>query len=67
MIATMAKRDSGWPLTGLVQMNDAYLGNERPSVVGRGLPNKAPIVAALSTDYAGHPMRVKLGCLTGFT
>ncbi len=67
VMATMAQRDSEWPLTGLVQMDDAYLGGERPGVVGRGSPNKVPIVAAVSTDDAGHPMRVKLGCLTGFT
>ena len=67
VMATMAQRDSELPLTGLVQMDDAYLGGERPGVVGRGSPNKVPIVAAVSTDDAGHPMRVKLGCLTGFT
>jgi hypothetical protein len=67
VMATMAQRDSELPLTGLVQVDDAYLGGERPGVVGRGSPNKVPTVAAFSTDDAGHPMRVKLNYLTGFT
>ena len=67
LMKTMAQRDSELPLTGLVQVDDAYLGGKRPGVGGRGSPNKVPIVAAVSTDEAGHPMRVKLSCVTGFT
>jgi len=67
LMRTMAQRDSEQPLTGLVQLDDAYLGGERPGVGGRGSPNKVPIVAAVSTDDAGHPMRVKLNPVSGFT
>ena len=67
VMTTMAQRDSEVPLTGPVQVDDAYLGGERPGVGGRGSPNKVPIVAAVSTDDAGHPMRVKLSRLAGFT
>jgi transposase-like protein len=67
LMKTMSQRDSEQPLTGLVQMDDAYLGGERPGVVGRGSPNKVPIVAAVSTNDAGHPVRVKLGPLAGFS
>jgi hypothetical protein len=67
VMRAMAQHDSQSPLTGLVQLDDAYLGGERPGVGGRGSPNKVPIVAAVSTDDAGHPMRVKLSPINGFT
>ena len=67
LMSTMAQRDGDQPLSGLVQMDDAYLGGERPGVGGRGSPNKVPIIAAVSTDDAGRPMRVKLGLPAGFT
>ena len=67
LMKTMALRDSEQPLTGLVQVDDAYLGGERPGVPGRGSFNKVPIVAAVSTNEAGHPMRVKLPPVAGFT
>ena len=55
-----------WP-GGNVQLHDAYLGGEHPGVVERGSPNKVPIVAAVSTNDAGHPMRVKLAPVGRFT
>ena len=67
LMRTMALRDSEQPLTGLVQMDDAYLGGERPGVVGRGSPNKVPIVAAVSTTDKGHPLRIKVTPLASFT
>lgn len=67
LMKTMALRDSEQPLTGSVQVDDAYLGGERPGVGGRGSPNKVPIVAAVSTDDRGHPLRVKLNAVAGFS
>ena len=67
LMKTMALRDSEQPLAGSVQVDDAYLGGERPGVGGRGSPNKVPIVAAVSTHDQGHPMRVKLSQVAGFT
>ncbi len=67
LMATMAGRDSQQPLSGSVQLDDAYLGGERPGVGGRGSPNKVPIVAAVQTNDAGNPMRVKLSPVAGFT
>ena len=67
LMRTMALRDNETPLTGMVQLDDAYLGGERPGVRGRGSPNKVPIVAAVSTSDAGHPLRVKLSPIPGFT
>lgn len=46
-----------------MQLDDAYLGGERPGVGGRGSPNKVPLVAAVSTNDKGHPMRTKLGAI----
>jgi transposase-like protein len=67
LMKTMAMRDSEQPLSGLIQLDDAYLGGERPGAGGRGSPNKVPFVAAVSTDDAGHPMRVKMSQIAGFT
>jgi hypothetical protein len=66
-MAAMAERDAQEPLAGDVQIDEAYLGGERSGVVGRGSPNKVPIVAAVSTNEAGHPERVKLSTVAGFT
>ena len=66
LMKTMALRDSEQPLSGQIQLDDAYLGGERPGVGGRGSPNKVPIVAAVSTNDKGHPMRVKLNQVAGF-
>jgi transposase-like protein len=67
LMATMAQRDAQQPLSGNVQLDDAYLGGERPDVGGRGSPNKVPIVAAVSTSDAGNPLRVKISPLASFT
>lgn len=67
LMAAMAKCDVQEPLAGSVQLDDAYLGGERPGVGGRGSPNKVPIVAAVSTSDAGHPMRVKISAVASFT
>ena len=67
VMATMARSDCARPLTGNVQIDDAYLGGERPGVGGRGSPNKVPIVAAVQTNDAGHPLRVKISAVRGFT
>ena len=66
-LMTMALRDSEQPLTGAVQVDDAYLRGERPGVGGRGSPNKGPFVAAVTTSDQGHPLRVKMNPVTGFT
>jgi transposase-like protein len=67
LMKTMAQRDSEQPLTGSIQLDDAYLGGERPGVGGRGSINKVPIVAAVATCDDGHPLRVKLNQVAGFT
>jgi transposase-like protein len=67
LMKTMAQRDAEQPLTGSVQIDDAYLGGERPGVGGRGWINKIPIVAAVATCDDGYPLRVKFNQVAGFT
>lgn len=67
LMKAMAQRDSEEPLSGFVQLDDAYLGGERPGTGGRGSPNKVSIVAAVTASGTGHPMRVKMSQVAGFT
>jgi len=66
-MATIAEQDALRPLDGSVQLDDAYLSGEHPGVGGRGSANKVPIVAAVATNEAGQPLRVKVGAVSGFT
>ena len=66
----MMQREAGYTLEGQVQVqvDDAYLGGERSGgKVGRGSENKVPFVAAVSLNEDGHPLRVKLTPVAGFT
>jgi transposase-like protein len=64
----MAQQDSSHRLTGVVQLDDAYLGGERAGgKAGRGSENKVPFVAAVSLNDQGRPMHLKLNLVSGFT
>jgi transposase-like protein len=64
----MAEQESGHRLSGAVQLDDAYLGGERTGgKAGRGSENKVPFVAAVSLSDEGHPLRLKLSQVSGFT
>ena len=64
----MARQDSTHQLSGVVQLDDAYLGGERAGgKTGRGSENKVPFVAAVSVDHRGHPRHLKLNLVSGFT
>jgi hypothetical protein len=68
LMQAMTERDDHYRLSGSVQLDDAYLGGERSGgKAGRGSENKVPFVAAVSMDDAGHPSRVKLTPVSGFT
>jgi len=55
------------PLTGRVEIEDAYLGGERSGGKrGRGAPGKMPFVAAVETTPEGKPVRLKLGRVASF-
>ena len=64
----MAEREARYVLEGPVQVDDAYLGGERSGgKVGRGSENKVPFVAAVSLSEDGHPLRIKLTLVPGFS
>jgi hypothetical protein len=68
LMQAMTEREERYGLSGTVQLDDAYLGGERTGgKAGRGSENKVPFVAAVSLDAAGHPLRVKLTPVTGFS
>jgi transposase-like protein len=67
LMQVMMERDAAKPLSGRVEMDDAYLGGERSGGKrGRGAPGKVPFVAAVETTPEGKPVRLKLRRVTGF-
>jgi len=68
LMQVMGDRESRYVLAGNVQVDDAYLGGERSGgKVGRGSENKVPFIAAVSLTEEGHPLRVRLTQVPGFT
>jgi transposase-like protein len=67
IMATMTKVEAAHPLSGDVRLDDAYFGGECTGKRGRGSPNKRPFIAAVSVNDGGHPMRVKMSPVPGFT
>jgi ISXO2-like transposase domain/Transposase zinc-ribbon domain len=66
IMQVMATRDDAKPLTGRVEMDDAYLGGHRAGKRGRGAAGKQPFVAAVSTSDERRPRRMKLLPVRGF-
>ena len=67
LMQVMMERDRQFPLTGRVELDDAYLGGERSGGKrGRGAPGKTPFVAAVETNGEGRPLRMKLTVVEGF-
>jgi len=63
----MMERDATKPLSGRVEIDNAYLGGERSGGKrGRGAPGKTPFVAAVETTPDGKPVRLKLGRVASF-
>jgi hypothetical protein len=56
----MMERNAARRLRGDVQMDDAYLGGERPRPGGRGAEGKTPFVAAVSVTSDGKPDQIVL-------
>jgi hypothetical protein len=68
ILRAMTEREEAYVLRGKIQLDDAYLGGERPGgKAGRGSENKIPIVAAVSLNEAGHPIHAKITPVLGFT
>ena len=68
ILRAMTEREEAYVLQGKIQLDDAYLGGERPGgKAGRGSENKIPIVAAVSLNEAGHPIHAKITPVLGFS
>lgn len=66
LMAAMADQEARRQLTGLIQLDDAYLGGERPG--GEGQPqwaNKIPFVAAVATRK-GRPLQARFDVVSSF-
>ena len=67
LLQVMLEREAERPLTGRIEMDDAYLGGERSGGKrGRGSPGKMPFIAAVETTAEGTPVRIKLRRVKGF-
>src|SRR3954447_15579515 len=68
LMRAMASREAAKPkLSGRVEIDDAYLGGERPGGKrGRGAAGKTPIVAAVETTPERRPRRLRLSVVKGF-
>ena len=60
ILHAMTERDEAYLLRGKIQMDDAYLGGERPGgKAGRGSENKIPIVAAVSLNDVNRHRKLR--------
>ena len=67
ILQVMMERDNSKPLSGIIQLDDAYWGGERHGGKrGRGASGKTPFVAAVQTDEGGHPIAMRFTKLKGF-
>src|ERR671939_2005281 len=68
LMRAMAAREAAKPkLSGRVEIDDTYLGGERPGGKrGRGAAGKTPIVAAVETTPERRPRRLRLSVVEGF-
>lgn len=65
---TMKERDDSKPLTGFVQLDDAYWGGKkRDGKRGRGATGKIPFVAAVSTNEEGNPVAMRFSQVASFS
>ena len=60
LLQVMAEREDRRVLDGRVEIDDAYLGGERPGKQGRGSSNKVSFIVAVLTTDDGQPM---LACM----
>ncbi|MFU8833088.1 MAG: IS1595 family transposase [Wenzhouxiangella sp.] len=67
IMQTMRERDDSKPLTGSVQVDDAFWGGERRGGKrGRGAAGKTPFVAAVACSADGRPLAMRMTPLQGF-
>ena len=67
LLQVMKERDDGKPLSGTIQVDDAYWGGEHGGGKrGRDAPGKTPFVATVQTNEDGHPIAMRFTKLKGF-
>lgn len=66
LMETMRQRNKRYKLKGEVQLDDAYLGGEKPGKRGRGAANKIPFVIAIQMRK-DKPVYTQLRRVSGFT
>ena len=66
LMETMRQRNECYKLKGNVQLDDAYLGGEKPGKRGRGAANKTPFVIAVETRE-DKPVYTQLRRVAGFS
>ncbi|MES9859191.1 MAG: IS1595 family transposase [Sedimenticola sp.] len=66
LMQVMMGRQSEKKLTGRIEMDDAYIGGEKPGKRGRGSRNKIPFIAAVETTQDGRPLKIHLSRVRGF-
>jgi hypothetical protein len=59
LMQVMTEREAARILDGRVEVDDAYLGGERPGKRGRGSENKVSFVVAVQTTADGWPVFVR--------
>ena len=62
----MLERDTNKPLSGDIEIDDAYWGGKKKGKRGRGSTNKTPFIAAVEKTKDGKPNRIKLQVVSGF-
>jgi hypothetical protein len=68
ILRAMADRQKAYLLWGKIQIDDAYLGKDRPGGrEGRGSENKVPTVTTFSLTQAGYPIHTRFSTVTGFS
>jgi hypothetical protein len=67
MTQAMAQAEAQRPLSGDLQLDDAYLGGGHPGTGGRGSENKVAFGAAVQLGATGQPLQAKMNALGGFT
>jgi ribosomal protein L37AE/L43A len=60
LLQVMAEREDRRVLDGRIEVDDAYLGGERPGKRGRGSENKVSFIVAVQTADDGRPMLARM-------
>lgn len=67
LMQAMSEQDAKRKLSGLITIDDAYLGGKMKGKRGRGSENKSPFIAAVSLTSKGHPKYVKFTPVKSFS